>query len=190
MSGKKEATKTISGQSRKRTPSSSKEVDRHKKSKYGAPLRSAAPQKCEAAGNVKMMSKKERNELTKQRKARTQKNFDLIQQAIADWEKLRHHDTSAEARSQMVTALLKKLDGRIAELAGSHAASRVVQACIKYGNSSDREFIFKQVEPKLLDLSKSPYGRFVVSKLISVAPKSSISGMSRVLGLGIIHVSH
>jgi pumilio family protein 6 len=176
MSGKKDATKS-EGQSRKRTPSRVKDIDsHHKKSKHGANSLSVGPKKVEAGGNTKVMSKKERNELTKQRKARSQKNFDLIQQAVADWEKLRHHDTPSETRSQMVTMLLKKLDGRVAELAGSHSASRVVQACIKYGKASDREIVFKQVEPKLLELSKSPYGRFVVSKLISVAPKKSIPG--------------
>ena len=41
---------------------------------------------------------------------------------------------------------------------------------------AERAAILKEVEPKLLDLSKSPYGHFVVSKLISLAPKEQLPG--------------
>jgi hypothetical protein len=34
----------------------------------------------------------------------------------------------------------------------------------------------KELEPKLLELSKSPYGHFVVSKLVSLAPKEQLPG--------------
>ena len=46
---------------------------------------------------------------------------------------------------------------------------------------SDRHAILKELEPKLLELSKSPYGHFVVGKLISLAPKEEIPGMQAML---------
>ena len=92
------------------------------------------------------------------------------------WETLRRHDTAPEKVSQLVTAILKKIDGRVSDLAGSHSSSRVVQACIKHGTDAERAKILKQLEPNLLPLAKGPYGRFVVSKLIDMAPKESLPG--------------
>ena len=36
--------------------------------------------------------------------------------------------------------------------------------------------ILKELEPQLLALSKSSYGRFVVSKLVDLAPKEQLAG--------------
>ena len=36
--------------------------------------------------------------------------------------------------------------------------------------------ILKELEPRLLELCKSPYGHFVVSKLIALAPKDQLPG--------------
>lgn len=120
--------------------------------------------------------RKERKELSKQRKARGNKNFALIEEVVGLWETLRRHDIEAEERKQLVSKVLKKIDQRIAELSGNHSASRVVQACIKYGSTEDRQKILKEVQPRLLELSKSPYGHFVVSKLIDVSPKNELPG--------------
>ena len=84
---------------------------------------------------------------------------------------MRRSDTPPEKRSQLVTAIIKRIDGRAGELAASHTASRVVQACIKHGTPEERAKILKQLEPTLLPLAKSSYGRFVVSKIIDLAPK-------------------
>lgn len=92
------------------------------------------------------------------------------------WETLRRHDTSAAKRSELVTAILKKIKGRVSGLAGSHTASRIVQACVKHGSPKERAAILTEMEPKLLELAKSPYGRFVVSKLIDVSSKEQLAG--------------
>lgn len=120
--------------------------------------------------------RKGQKQVALERKARRNKNFNLIQEVTALWETIRRKDTSAERRGDLVTSVLKKIDGRVAELAASHTASRIVQACVKYGTADQREKILAEVEPKILELSKSPYGRFVVSKMIDMAPKSEIPG--------------
>lgn len=112
----------------------------------------------------------------RERKSRRQKNFDLIQEGIVGWEALRRHDTPAARRTELVQSLLRKLDGRLAELAASPTASRVVQALIKYGSETDRANILKQLEPQLLELAKNAYARFVLSKLINVATKDQLQG--------------
>ena len=40
----------------------------------------------------------------------------------------------------------------------------------------ERLRVYKELEPRLLELSKSPYGHHVVSKLISLAPKEQLPG--------------
>lgn len=92
------------------------------------------------------------------------------------WEQLRRRDVPADKRAELVTSILKLSKGRIADLTGSHTASRVVQSCLKYGNKQNRATILSEVEPKMVELSKSPYGRFVVSKLITTASKEELAG--------------
>lgn len=191
------------------------------------------------------------------RKARRNKNFNLIQEVVLLWEEARRHDVTPEKRSKLVTAMLAKVQGRVAELAGSHAASRVIQTCAKHGTpagaraalggpgggagprggrgraylgpaatsnaaggrfssassshdssiacqpaavlqeltscltlipklsprdcvptppSAERAAVLKELEPKLLELSKSPYGHFVVMKAVALAPKDALPG--------------
>ncbi|KAI3432645.1 hypothetical protein D9Q98_004191 [Chlorella vulgaris] len=126
---------------------------------------------------VVQLNRKERKELDKVRKARRNKNFGLIEEAKVLWEEARRSDISPEKRSKLITAILGKVQGRLAELAGSHSASRIIQSCAKYGSPAERAAIVKELEPKLLELSKSPYGHFVVSKLVSLAPKEQLPGL-------------
>jgi len=173
--------------------------------------------------------------LERARKARRNKNYGLIQEAVVLWEEARRHDVAPAKRAKLVTAILAKVQGHVAELAGSHSASRVIQTCAKYGSPAgaqgstvsrhlaeqprsaaeehagwlaaspwwpthphsmhacvhvctphtyvllrmpptERAAILKEVEPKLLELSKSPYGHFVVSKLVALATKEQLPG--------------
>ncbi len=120
------------------------------------------------------LHRKERKELVRARKAKTNKNFTLIQVSrvtlgclceagaaeqhhplaptahppppshawlllqgtVQLWEELRRHDLSAQKRSQLVRSVLERFKGRLAELAGSHTASRVIQACVKFGTAA------------------------------------------------------
>ena len=58
----------------------------------------------------------------------------------------------------------------------SHTASRVIQACAKYGNDADRQDLLKEAAPRVVDLAKSSYGHFLLAKLVTAAPKSQIAG--------------
>lgn len=124
-----------------------------------------------------MLDRKERKELERARKARRNKNYGLIQEVVLLWEEARRHDVTAAKRSKLITAILGKVTGHMAELAGSHAASRVIQTCAKYGTPAERSSILKELQPKLIELCKSPYGHFVVSKLVSLAPKEQLPGL-------------
>lgn len=68
--------------------------------------------------------------------------------------------------------------GHVAAVSMSHTGSRVVQAIVKFGSPEQLERIWDEVMPSLLELSKSPYGHFLVVRLISKAQPSRVAGAS------------
>ena len=55
-------------------------------------------------------------------------------QVVLLWEEARRSDATPEKRSKLVGAILARVEGRIAALAGSHSAARVIQTCVKHGS--------------------------------------------------------
>ncbi|KAL0032330.1 hypothetical protein WJX79_005648 [Trebouxia sp. C0005] len=102
----------------------------------------------------------------------TKRNAALIQDITAKWEKLRHPDTTAAQRIDIVHEILNQVQGRVADLAMSHTASRVIQACAKHGNETDLKALLAEAAPRVVDLAKSSYGHFLLCKLISAATKA------------------
>ena len=99
-----------------------------------------------------------------------------MQEVVGLWEELRRHDVTPEKRSKLVSTVARKVTGHAADLAASHAASRVIQAVVKHGTPAERAAILAEVAPRVLELAKSSYGRFVVSKLIDLTPKKDLPG--------------
>lgn len=66
--------------------------------------------------------------------------------------------------------------GHIAEISMSHTGSRVVQAVVKGGTAEQHECILEEIMPSLLRLSKSPYGHFLVVRLIAKAAPKRVAG--------------
>jgi pumilio family protein 6 len=122
------------------------------------------------------LCRKDKKLQAKERKAKRQKNFNLIQEATKLWESLRQSNTPKEKKQQLVSQILEICDDRVADLAGSHTASRIIQSCVKHGSPEHRLIIQNQLLPKIIELSKNPYGRFIVSKLIVTAPKDQTPG--------------
>lgn len=123
------------------------------------------------------MTRSEKKIVAKERKAKRQKNFDCIQESTKLWETLRQTTTKKEKKMELVGDILKICGDRVGDLAASHTASRIIQSCVKHGNGDHRMCVQKQVLPKIIELAKNPYGRFIVSKLISTAPKDQLPGM-------------
>ncbi len=119
----------------------------------------------------------EKKKNTLERKAKRQKNFHVIQETTALWEKLRQSSTPKDAKAELVSKILKLCGDRVADLSASHTASRIIQSCVKHGTEEDRIVIQKQLLPRMVELSKNPYARFIMSKLIVTAPKSQLPGM-------------
>jgi pumilio homology domain family member 6 len=66
--------------------------------------------------------------------------------------------------------------GHVAEVAMSHTGSRVIQAVVKGGGPEQHERILDEIMPNLLTLCKSPYGHFLVVRLISKAAPNRVAG--------------
>jgi len=93
--------------------------------------------------------------------------YPLIKGLLAWWEKLRLNKTSEAEKLELVGMILTKSKGRIAELAGLHSASRVIQSCLKHGNKEQRKQVIAELKPKLLELAQNQYGHFLVKKVLS-----------------------
>lgn len=119
----------------------------------------------------------EKNVQATERKAKRQKNADVIQQSTKLWEMLRQSTTPKEKKLELVSSILDVCGDRVGDLAASHTASRIIQSCVKHGSAEHRRQIQDQVLPKIVELSKNPYGRFIVSKLIVTAPKDQLPGV-------------
>ncbi len=99
------------------------------------------------------------------------------QELTSYWEIIRQHNTTKEKRSQLVTTAITKSTGRVAELAASHVTSRVLQACAKYGTGAQRAALLQEVMPEFVSLAKSPYGHFMLRKLVATAPRATVPGV-------------
>ncbi|KAK9844997.1 hypothetical protein WJX74_009447 [Apatococcus lobatus] len=121
-------------------------------------------------------------EKTRELPVREKKNAGLIQALTKQWEKLRNRNENAgPLRKQLATDTLAKVQGRVAELAVNHKASRILQSCAKHGTSEDRAAMLEELLPQFLELTKSCYASFLLRKLVSTASKPQLQGILRIL---------
>lgn len=93
--------------------------------------------------------------------------YPLIKGLLAWWEKLRSNKTSEKEKVELVGMILTKSQGRIAELALLHSASRIVQSCLKFGTKEHKQQVISELKPKLLELAQNQYGHFLVKKVLT-----------------------
>ena len=80
------------------------------------------------------------------------------------------------ARKQVANQIIKIVKGHVVEVIFKHDSSRIIQSLLKYSNTKDQEYgrdsIYNELEGHYVELSKSPYGRFVVLKALKYAPSA------------------
>ena len=118
-----------------------------------------------ASNGGRSVQRRERKEFHKMR--RQPQRFALMKDVLMQWETLRSNKTSKEDRTKIVSSILSKCEGRIAELATSHKASRIVQACLKHGGDAHRKQIIEELRPEIVALSMNQFGHFLVKKVVS-----------------------
>ncbi|KAI8899814.1 armadillo-type protein [Globomyces pollinis-pini] len=112
----------------------------------------------------------EQKNLIMQRKL-AKPNADIILQAKQIWEKLRAKQLSKNERTKLMNEMMGIVKGKALDIIYKHDASRIIQCCVKYGNSEQRDEIAKELQGHYSKLSQSKYGRFIVSKLLQYCPK-------------------
>ncbi|WOL11133.1 hypothetical protein Cni_G19894 [Canna indica] len=115
-----------------------------------------------------------KKDMTEARKKKRKPNYNLEKELASLWEKMRRYDIGKEERSKLVSEALKKMNGKILEIAGSHVAARVLQTCIKYCTQAEREIVFEALRPHLLALSRKKYAVHLVKKLLDHASKKQL----------------
>ena len=101
----------------------------------------------------------------------TKPHGDVIQRAKIIWEELRQTNLDKEKRKELLNDLMGVMQGRIHELVFKHDASRVIQTAIKHSSEDQVQQIAQELQGTFVELSKSTYGKFLVSKLLHYGSK-------------------
>ncbi|KAG2498855.1 hypothetical protein HYH03_003047 [Edaphochlamys debaryana] len=131
------------------------------------------------ADALKKLSSKDKREKIREKKLAFKKNWNIIQDSVLLWEKLRPRETPDEDRRELVSDILKKVKGKLLELSNHHTASRIIQHCIKHGGEAERKVVMEEVKANIVELSRSKYGHFLVRKLINTAKKDDVPALVR-----------
>ncbi|KAF8401414.1 hypothetical protein HHK36_012353 [Tetracentron sinense] len=115
-------------------------------------------------------------ELTEARKKKRKRHYTLELELASLWEKMRRRNIAKEERSKLVSGALQKMKGKITEIAGSHVSSRVLQTCVKYCSSAERDAVFEELRPHLLTLACNTYAVHLVKKMLDNASKKQLEG--------------
>ncbi|XP_064949655.1 pumilio homolog 24-like isoform X1 [Musa acuminata AAA Group] len=113
-------------------------------------------------------------EMAETRKKKRKPNYNLEKELASLWEKMRCYNVGKQARSELVSEALRKMNGKFVEIAGSHVAARVLQTCVKYCTQEERDAVFEALRPHLLALSRKKYAVHLVKKLLDHASKKQL----------------
>lgn len=126
-------------------------------------------------GNDPVDTKRQRRiqakELAEARKKKRKKHYTLEQELASLWEKMRTRNIAKEERSRLVGDALKKMKGKIPEIASSHVSSRVLQTCVKHCTQDERNAVFVEIQPHFITLASNTYAVHLVTKMLDNASK-------------------
>lgn len=73
---------------------------------------------------------------------------------------------SKEKRAEAMVELMGLVSGKCVDIIFKHDASRIIQCCLKYGTQDQRNSIAAELKDHFVAISKSQYGKFIVSKVL------------------------
>ncbi|XP_057806060.1 pumilio homolog 24 [Salvia miltiorrhiza] len=123
----------------------------------------------------KKLARLRSKELAQARKKIRKKHYTLEQELALLWEKMRRRNISKEDRSRLVSEAVKKMQGKISEIARSHIASRVLQTCVKHCTQDERNAVFTELRPHFISLASNTYAVRLVTKLLDLASKEQLA---------------
>ncbi|XP_054878237.1 pumilio homolog 3-like [Poeciliopsis prolifica] len=103
--------------------------------------------------------------------------FDIISRCKELWGNLRRKKCDTEQKSKLMKELHGLIRGKIKQMAFAHDSVRVLQSFIQFGNQKQRFQVFEELKDSILDMSKSPYGKHVVKKLLMYGNKEMVAAV-------------
>jgi len=146
-------------------------------------------QKNQLTAEQKAANRQAQKQLKNERKAQNP-SYEIIREAKEIWETLRLKRNTKDERKQLMERLMKIIRGRVQEIIFKHDASRIIQCAIKYGNQSQRSEIAKELKGKYVELSKSIYGRFIISRVLAYCTEERASVISEFYGKVLKLIKH
>jgi len=107
----------------------------------------------------------------KQERQSQKPNFELVEDLKTSWNKIRVKATASTDRSATVDKMVKKMKGKVLSVTLRHDAARIVQSIFQFGTVAQRVDILNELAGKIFEISKTPYGHFVVLKAITYCIK-------------------
>jgi hypothetical protein len=114
--------------------------------------------------------------LAKERK-QSKPHFKTLHEAKLLWESLRQQSQPKAEQQAQITQLFSLLQGQIPSLAFNHSASRLVQTAMKLGTKEQRGSIARELKGTYVELAKSKYGKFLVTKVLEYGYTRSRCGL-------------
>ncbi|KAF7146008.1 hypothetical protein RHSIM_Rhsim04G0228200 [Rhododendron simsii] len=114
-------------------------------------------------------------ELAEARKKKRKPHYTLEQELASLWEKMRQRNIAKQDRSKLVSEALRKMKGKIHEIASSHVSSRVLQICVKNCSQAERDAVYEELRPHFITLACNTYAVHLVKKMLDNASKKQLA---------------
>ncbi|CAM9223004.1 unnamed protein product [Lampetra fluviatilis] len=112
-----------------------------------------------------------------ERKRLERGDYDIVTQGKRLWESVRRKDCSKQKRLELMSELEQLLRGHVKTIAFSHDSTRVLQCFIQFGSPEQRQLVFTELQPHILELTKSKYGKNIVKKLLLYGGKPLVGAV-------------
>ncbi|MED6240018.1 Pumilio 3 [Ataeniobius toweri] len=93
------------------------------------------------------------------------------------WGNLRRKKCDEEQKKKLMKELHGLIRGKMKQMAFAHDSVRVLQCFIQFGNQKQRWEVFEELKDSVLAMSKSPYGKHVVKKLLMYGNKELVAAV-------------
>ncbi|XP_032426143.1 pumilio homolog 3 isoform X2 [Xiphophorus hellerii] len=131
---------------------------------------------------LKKRLQKKRELKNNRQQAERKEMFDIISRCKAVWGNLRRKKCDTEQKTKLMKELHGLIRGKIKQMAFAHDSVRVLQCFIQFGNQKQRFEVFEELKDSVLDMSKSPYGKHVVKKLLMYGNKEMVAAIIQLFG--------
>ncbi|KAM4719887.1 pumilio homolog 3 [Anableps anableps] len=103
--------------------------------------------------------------------------FEIIRRCKGVWGSLRRKKCDDEQKQQLMEELRGLVRGKMQQMAFAHDSVRVLQCFIQFGSQKQRWEVFEELKDHILAMSKSPYGKHVVKKLLMYGNKELVAAV-------------